>query len=243
MTQCLTMARGRRMRLTRVDECGTPVPGPAGSLVTSGFVSVANAPNYADPEEITQTNANGDPCIDDQGLATFRWIDLTIIFCQIDPDAFNIITGNPLVLNDATEPESVGFRINAEDTGTAHFALEIWSGATGASACEGGGAQYGYWLYPHVLQARVGEWNVENAALTMTLTARTGGGAGWDVGPYDVRNDAESGAAEPLLTPITGSDHLHFEITSLAPPEAACGAVELPEPVEGFVESLVTEES
>lgn len=225
MTQCVTMARGRRMRLTRTDECGVPQTGPTGQLVTDGFVSVANAPNISDPEEINQPNANGDPCIDDQGNPIFRWIDLTMIFCQVDPDAFNIITGNPLVLNDAATPESVGFRVDSEVTGTAHFGLEIWSGTTGPAACETGTAQFGYWLYPHVLQARVGEWTVENGALTMTLTARTAGGTGWGVGPYDVRNSvgATPGPA-PLLTPIGSSEHLHFEVVDLAPPAAACGA-------------------
>lgn len=230
MTVCTTQARGRRMRLTRLDECGVPVPGPTGQLVTSGFVSVASTPEYQDPEEINQTNANGEPCIVDQGTPVLNWITNEIIMCRIDPDAFNIITGNPLVLNDATTPESVGFRVNSELTGTAHFALELWTGTTGADACAGGGAtQYGYWLYPHMLQAQLGEYTVENGALTMTLSARTAGGAGWGVGPYNVRADATSGTPEPLLTAMGEEDHLHYEVVTIAPPADACGAQELPE--------------
>lgn len=223
MTQCATMARGRRMRLTRLDSCSEPVAGPTGQLVTSGFVLVTTTPNYQDPEEINQPNANGDNCIVEQPNAALNWLDLSIQLCNIDPDAFNIITGNPLVLNDATTPESVGFRINQGLTGTANFALELWSGITG-QACAGGVTRYGYWLYPWVLNAQVGEWSVQNAALTMTLTARTQAGSTWGVGPYNVREDAVAGTDEPLLTPIDDEDHMHFEITTLAPPPAVCGA-------------------
>lgn len=228
MTQCIALARGRRMRLTRLDECGAPDPGPTGQLVTSGFISVGMTPNYRDPEEIDQPNANGDSCILDQGDAALRWVDLSIVLCQIDPDAINIITGNPLVANDAVAPESVGFRINGELTGTANFALELWSGAPGAPCAEEN-VPYGYWLFPFVVQARVGEWSVENAALTMTLTARTSTGSLWGTGPsgYLVRRDAVSDAPEVLLTAIDDTDHVHFEIVTVAPPAAACGATTL----------------
>lgn len=226
MTQCGTMARGRRMRLTRLDECGEPVEGLRSTLVTSGFVLVTTTPNYQDPEEINQPNANGDPCITEQPNAALNWLDANIQLCNVDPDAFELITGNPIVLNDATVPEAVGFRINQALTGTANFALELWSGVTG-QPCAGGTTRYGYWLYPWMLNAQIGEWSVQNAALTMQFTARTQIGSTWGVGPYDVRNDAVTPAPEPLLTPIDDEDHMHFEFTTLAPPAAACGATEL----------------
>lgn len=228
MTQCVALARGRRMRLTRLDECGLPDPGPTGTLVTDGFISVAMTPNYQDPEEISQLNANGDICVDDQGASALRWVDLEMVFCRIDPDAINIITGNPLVANDAATPESVGFRINSATTGTANFALELWSGVPG-QPCVDGDVQYGYWLFPFVVQARVGEWTVENAALTLTLSARTSAGSLWGLGPtaYTVRQDATTGTPERILTAIDDTDHIHFEIVTQAPPAAACGATTL----------------
>lgn len=226
MTQCVSLARGPRMRLTRLDSCGEPVPGPAGQLVTDGFINVDYTPNYLDPEEITQNNANGDLCIDDQGNPQLRWLDLSIVMCRVDPDAFNIITGNPLVLNDALTPESVGFRMNGELTGTANFALEVWSGVTGQTCSATGERQYGYWLLPFVVQARVGTWSVANAALTMTLTARTSTGSLWGTGPsgYLVRADAQTDTPEVLLTAIDDTDHVHFEVVTVPPPAAACGA-------------------
>lgn len=231
MTQCASMARGRLMRFTRLDECGTPVDHTKGTLVTKGLVSVGMTPNYLDPEEITQADANGDTCIDDQSDPALRWIDLSMVFCNIDPDAINIITGDPLVLNDAATPEAVGFRVDSSVTGTANFALELWSGIPGQACGAGVNLKYGYWLFPYVVQARLGEWSVANAALTMTLTARTSEGSGWGVGPYNVRRDSVTPATlEPLSTAITSTQHAHFEIASAPLPTAACGAVALDVP-------------
>lgn len=228
MTQCASMARGRVMRLTRLDDCGVPDAGPLGTLVTEGFVSVTITPNYQDPEEISQTDANGRICIEDRSDPALRWLDLSLVFCNIDPDAINLITGDPVVANDAGTPETVGFRVDGDVTGTAEFALEVWSGIPGQACSETDFPEYGYWLFPFVVQAQLGEWAIANAALTMTLTARTSAGSGWGVGPYDIRRDVTVPATlEPLLTPISDSQHAHFEISSAPLPTAACGAVAL----------------
>lgn len=227
MTQCATLARGRVARFTRLDACGAPVEGDA-SIVTTGFISVTFTPNYLDAEEIQQADANGQLCIDDQGDPALRWVDLSIVLCQIDPDAINIITGDPLVLNDAATPEAVGYRLDAAVTGTSRWALEVWSGISGQACDAAGNQEFGYWLWPFAGQARFGEAIVQNAGLTTTLTARTFSNSQWGVGPYDIRRDAVTPATlEPLLTPITATQHQHFEIVSVAPPAAACGATEL----------------
>lgn len=229
-TTCVPLARGRRMRLTRLDTCGAPDPGAASTLVSSGFISVAASPNYLDADTISQVNANGDLCITDQAAAQLQWVDLTILMCLVDPDAINLITGNPLVVDDVTPTSNTtGFRINGELTGTASFALELWSGVTGQACTIDGTAQYGYWLFPFVVQAQVGEWTVENGALTLTFTARTSTGSGWGTGPdtYLVRADATTGTPEVLLTPIDDTDHVYYETVTVAPPAAACGATEL----------------
>ena len=231
MTVCSSLARGRAMRLTRLDECGTPVEGPTSTLVTKGYVSVTATPVYTDPEDITQTDANGDACIDDQADPALRWLDLAMVFCLIDPDAINIITGDPIVLNDAAiTPEAVGFRIDQAVTGSASFALELWSGKPGQTCGVDATEEFGYWLYPFVKQAQWGEYVVQNGALTITLTARTSSGSGWDVGPYDVIRSAVTPFPEgPLLTPISSTQHVHFETTSATIPTAGCGAIPLPE--------------
>lgn len=229
-TVCVPLARASRMRLTRLDECGAPDPGPTGTLVTDGMINVDGTFNYLDPEEITQLNANGNLCIDDQGNPQLRWIDLSIFFCRVDPDAVNIITGNPIVVDDDTPTtNTVGYRVNSALTGTANFAMELWSNVPNQACDAGGDRLYGYWLFPYVVQARFGDFSIANAALTLNFTARTSGDSGWGTGPasYLVRADAATGTPEVLLTAIDDDDHMHFEAVTVPPPAAACGGTVL----------------
>lgn len=239
-TLCGSYARGKMMRITKLDECGTPVLGPTSSLVSKGFVNVDPVPNYTDPDAISQTDANGDNCINDQAASALNWVDLTIVMCNVDPYAVNLITGNPLVVDDATPtPNTTGYRLDAGLTGTANFALELWSGVTG-QACGAGGQAYGYWLFPFVVQGKIGEGlSITNAGLTLTMTARTQAGSGWGVGPYNVRTDGTDAPA-PLLTAIGPAQHMHFEQVVTTLPTPGCGAVALAE-LEGLVEGLVLE--
>lgn len=228
-TQCGSMARGRMMRLTRLDACGAPVEGVCSTLVTDGFVLVTDTANYQDAEEITQPNANGGLCIDDTPDPALRWLDLTIQMCLVDPDAVNIMTGDPLVSDDATPTaNTVGFRVDAGLSGSGNFALELWSGVPGQACDLAGFPTYGYWLFPWVKNATWGETTVQNGALTLNITARTQAGSQWGVGPYNIRRDAAIPATEePLLTAIGAEQHKHFQWTTLAPPVDACGCQEL----------------
>lgn len=226
---CGGMARGRVFRITRLDECGAPVTGMCSTVVTDGVVTVTDTANYQDPEDITQVNANGDLCIDDQADPALRWMDLEIVLCRVDPSLINIMTGDPLVLDDAVSPNTVGYRIDGGLTGTGNFALEVWSGVPSAACTPGGFPQFGYHLFPWVKQATFAERQVGNSAYTITLNARTQAGSPWGVGPYNIRRDAVTPATlEPLLTPIGAEDHYHFQWSDAPLPTAACGCVALP---------------
>jgi len=147
----------------------------------------------------------------------------------MDPTAVNMITGDPLVVNDAAPtPDTVGFRINAALTGSANFALETWSGVPDQPCDPDGFPMYGYWLFPWVKDAQWGEWAIQNDALVTTFTARAVNGGGWGVGPYNVRRDSTVPATlEPLLTAIGADDVVHYELTSAPLPTPACGATTL----------------
>ena len=109
-----------------------------------------------------------------------------------------------IVVDDATPtPNTVGFRWDASVSGSANFAMEVWSGIPGQACDAEGFPLYGYWLYPFVVSAQIQEYVVENGALTLGFTARTSAGSGWGVGAFDVRRDAiDPFAPEPLLTAI-----------------------------------------
>lgn len=219
------LVRGRTMRVTRLDGCGRPMAGPDGMVVTEGFVSVALTANVTQPEEITVQNANGQTCVRDPGCAEFNGYGVEITFCDVNPCLFAMVTGQPQVLNAAGDV--VGFRMNSDvrvcDVG---FALEVWSGVPGV-ACSGEGGAYGYLLLPFVSGGVIGDFSIENAAVTFSITgSNTKDGNGWGAGPFEVvLDDTESPSYIP--EPLDVNDHLYAVYTELAPPEPTDGCVDL----------------
>lgn len=227
-TTCVSMARGKMMRLTKLDDCGAIVSGAGGTLTAKAFISGTFTPNYADAEEITQQDANGDLCIDDRSPVALRWIDIELTVCTEDPGMINLITGDPVVLDDAATPNTVGFRIDGAVSGSADFALEMWAGISGQACTSGGFVNYGYFLFPWVKDAQWNEWTIENGVLTFGWTARAVFNSAWGTGPYLVRRDATTPATlEKLLTPIGATQAMHFEVTAAPLPTPVCGTTTL----------------
>jgi len=222
------LVRGRKMRVTAVDGCCAPVFGPDNMVVTEGFVSVALTATINTPDEITVVNANGKTCVRDTPCPEFQGYGVEIVFCDVNPCLFSLITGQPVVLN--AVGEVVGFRMNSSisacDKG---FALEVWSGVPGV-ACSGDQGAFGYLLLPCLQGGVVGDFTIENAAVTFTITgATTKDGNGWGTGPYRVVEDA-AGAASLLPDPLDPDDHLYAIFTTVPPPEDTDGCAELVPP-------------
>jgi hypothetical protein len=216
--------KGKAMRLTLEDVCGAVVHGPASTVVSSGFIKVTLHPNYENNTSYLIRNANDELEINEEGLPLLRWWDATLEFVRVDPALVNLITGAPLVLDDAATPNVIGWR--SREGVTNQFGLEGWTDLAGA-ACVAGTKSYGYWLLPFMINGQLGDVVVENAAATFTVTAHTHNSSPWGVGPYNVRNNVGA-VASPLLTPINALDHFHTEVTTLAPPVPTIGAVLLP---------------
>lgn len=224
------LVRGRIMRVTRVDGCCAPAYGEDNQVVTEGFVSVALTANVNEAEEITIVNANGKTCVRDPGCPEFQGYGVEITFCEVSPCLFSIVTGQPVVTDAAGNV--IGFRMNSGvsvcDTG---FALEVWMGVPGV-ACTGDVGAYGYLLLPCLQGGVIGDFTIENAAITFTVTgASTKDGNGWGIGPYDVVGDGTTGTPGKLPQPLDSDDHLYAIFTTVAPPAPTDGCVELVPPV------------
>lgn len=225
-TYCLKPIRGKVMRLTRLDACGAPVHGPKATVTSKGFVSVEITMEVEDGTEYQLKGADDTFIVNDRGRPQIKWANVTINMGNVDPDVYNIATGSPLVMNDATIPEAVGFRVREAVYGD--FALEVWTDLSG-QACAAGVPAYGYLLLPWVKDGIVGDFTVQNELITFPIAqARTSAGSGWGVGPYNVDNRVNAPVGpSPLLTAMQATDHLDFHMTTLAPPAATCGAVTL----------------
>jgi hypothetical protein len=194
-------------------------------------VTVSYTANTDDGEEINLQNAAGERCVYEPAVPTFLGYTVEVEFCQVDPELFAIMTGQD-VYTDAFG-NVIGF---TQDTAVSildtAFSLEVWAGSPATSGCatEGGSGNFGYILLPFLQGGVLGDFTIENDAVTFTVTnASTRDGAAWGVGPFDVVLGADSLPA-PLNQALTPTTHLLAIITQVAPPEAECGARPLLDP-------------
>jgi hypothetical protein len=222
-TICLKPIRGKAMRVTKLDACGTPVVGLKSVVVSAGMVSIEQKLNLENADEFIVKNANGDLCINFAGQARLKWIDTTITFCQVDPELVNLTTGSPVVFDDAATPQAVGWR--TRENVSAEFALETWTDLDG-QPCTGGTKQYGYFLLPWITGSVEGDVTVQNGPVSFSVTGRTHNNSPWGLGPHNIRLNAAL-VPSKLLVAIDPLDHRHIQVTTLAPPATACGAIAL----------------
>jgi hypothetical protein len=211
------------MRATRLDSCGRVKATASSAIVSDGFVSVALTSTTTETEAITVPNAAGKNCINVPPKSRFTNFGVAITFCQVDPELYSMMTGNPVVFDSAGN--AVGFQVNSDVDSDVdgNFALEVWSGAGTDEGCEEDAeGEYGYSLLPFISGGVIGDFTIENAAVTFTVTnARTKDGTAWGIGPYDVV-PAAGGVASPLLEALGTKNHLHVQYTTIAPPEPGC---------------------
>lgn len=239
-TKCLTPVKGRRIRVTRLDECARPVYGDCSSAVSSGFTTITLTANTTESDEISVTNAAGEVCVYEPAETTLVGYGVEIAFCNVDPEVFALITGQEVVEDAAGDV--VGFSINTKKKLTAGFALEIWTGIQGGDACSTEGAQgnYGYLVLPFLRGGIVGDFEISNNAVTFTITgANTREGNSWGVGPYpDIQLD-DTDTAGPLLKALDPADAFTFFQTGVTPPAAACGCRPLLDPTVEALTAIV----
>lgn len=229
MAECPTLIQGTRLRATRIDECGAPVGGADGQVTTAGFVSVAMTDNVESPDEFKVKTAGGEFCVNQRSRPLLNWIETTVSLCQVSPELLELITGSPLVLDDAVPtPNAVGFGTDAATYASASFALELWTNIarTQGAACGTAGVRYGYLLLPWLIEGTIGDVTVENGPVNFTVSTITSVGHDWGVGPYNVILD-RFGVPSPLLEAVPTDRHRHFQLTSLPPPVAVCGYQDL----------------
>ncbi|RDI32457.1 hypothetical protein DEU38_103190 [Rhodococcus sp. AG1013] len=219
--------RSRCVRVTSLDSCGAPFVGPKSTAVSEGHISIKLSPQYEDGEETNQKNAGGKLIVVEKALDQLKYFNFEMVFAHVNPDIFNQVTGQPIVLDHAGNAS--GIRIGA--TVDANVAVETWTDVPN-TACGPNGKSFGYALLPWIKGGRLGDFSFENALANFTLTGHTEANSQWGLGPYNVvLNEPVSPATQPaagkLLTAIAADQHFHMEPTQVAPPAITAGAVPL----------------
>lgn len=226
MTNCFGSFKAKVIRVTRLDACGAPVVGASSVVVSDGFTKVTLTPTYDDGTEFKVPNAWGDFCVNEHDDPRLLRVSAATDFCKVDPSLLDILLDARLLL-DGTD--GIGFAINEAAT-TGRFSLEGWTKVPG-QACAGGDEQWVYWLVPNLGGGKInGDIVLENAALTLA-TLGTSKGAPADqwtnVLPFDTNYF-------PAGEMLVAGDHIAAFVTTIAPPEATCGATAYGTPAETF---------
>jgi hypothetical protein len=195
VAQCGPAAQGTVLRLVKLDVCGSPVTGASSAVVvTAGYTSVNPEPQYEDGDVFRTKRADGQLCINFVGPNVYANSNLTVNMCVLDPDASTIITGSRLILAASVTGTGAAYGYNNPE---AHFSLETWQPIQGPNRCDPSGARrYVYWAWPHVFNAKVNSFTIENGPLEMAFEAMTappsalwgdgpGTGTSWLPGPID----------------------------------------------------------
>lgn len=225
---CYTVVRGRRMRVTALDECGNVPDSPANqNVVTSGFVTVGLTAVIEEGDDIIQKNANGDLVVNDRSRNQFKRWDVSAEFAEVNPALLSLMTNARL--EEDWEANVVGVR-QPEGGTTGAFALEVWTGVPGTDCVPDEATKYGYLLLPFVVGGPLGDISIQNGAATFTVTSYTRGAGGWGVGPYDVVDSDGEGTAGPLAVAMASDEHLLMRLVGVAPPAEACDFGTTPAP-------------
>ena len=229
-SRCYTPFKVPRVRVTKLNSCGLPITG-CSTVVSDGIISIAMTKEYEDREEFFVKNGDGTFCVTETNPPILKWINLELTFCNVDPEMVNIMTAEPLVMDDAAVPNATGYSTEEGSAANANFAFEGWTrlAANGGVPCSGG-VEYGYLLYPWVKEATIGDVTYENGAANFMVSGRTSNNSPWGFGPYFVDySDNPAGSTTPirLLTVIGTRQHHRMFMTRLAPPTASCGCTTL----------------
>lgn len=246
-TECHSVVRAPAFRVTRLDGCGVPVEGACSSATEECFVQITLTKVFLDRQDAQGISANGDLCVDKPKPPILRWYEVVAELISVNPSLINIMTAEPVVLNDAADPVTIGWDTVVGSDQNSNFALEFWVG-TEDEACDDGEVTYGYGILPWVYQANVTDLTLGNDVITFTVAGITRAGSPWGTGPYNVlinESGLNAGLPGPMLTAIPSNAHKRFFWTRLAPPVGQCDCVSVePEldvtPTAGVAPLMVT---
>jgi hypothetical protein len=223
---CFTPLKIPRVRVTRLSNCGVVVTGDCSQVVTDGIISVEMTKNYEDREEFFVKNGDGQFCVRETTPPILKWIDLVMTFCNVDPDIVNIMAGEPLVTSDDLAETKIGWSTEEGSVNNVNFGFEGWTRLSSLGVPCTGGVEFGYVLFPWVIEGTIGDMTLENGVANFVVNARTRANSLWGVGPYNVDlsdNPATLNDPIPLLQPIGSRQHMRMFITRLEPPSPVCG--------------------
>lgn len=210
-TSILKSIKGKVVRLTRLDDCGDPVVGSCSTLVSECFVSVTLSGEVEAGDEYLQKSAWGDLCINDKDPDIIKWVNVSVTFAEINPDALDILTGaDPIVSGGNT----IGAAW-APDSFDGAWSLEVWTKFTGEPCT--GQPDWGYFVVPFVRNGRIdGDLTIENGVMTIGVVGQGFAATNWGTSPY---------TPNPFIETFPSGSMFGMVVTNVQPPSDTAGCV------------------
>lgn len=227
VSQCATPIKGTHYRVVKLDVCGNPVTGTGSMVVVgTGFVQVSLDMQYEDGTEFFERTASGSVCVNQKDDPVLKRIQTTIDFCEINTTAVSYMASLRELTAGGAGVTGFGFAV-AEGQPTNRYSLEVWQQVAGSGACDASGLQrYIYNAFPNLGATKLGGYTIENGRSTLQLMSETRAGSttaviGWLNGPG-------SGTSWLPTTETLGTgEHWLWNVTTTAPPTAACNPTTL----------------
>lgn len=221
---CIFIANLSHIRLTRLDECGTPVPGPDNGIVFDCIASISMSPQYDERDEVLYRSARGTVCARKPACSILTSIETTLTVQAISPEFIELMTGSPVYLGAGGDP--VGWDDCQVDCNRS-VALEFWAETIGGECVTGAAVPYLYGVLPWMQGGVIGDIEIGSEAVELEYTASTRNNGNWGTGPYNVQ-DGVGGTPGRLLTPLGDTCHRRMFTTLVPPPAASCDYITVP---------------
>lgn len=219
-TRCYTPIKGRILRTVLLTECGVPITGVGSAqVVMAGFTQVQSSSQWDNGDEYIVRTADAQLCVNEKDADVLKRFELTVDICSIDPGMVATTLSPARLLTYTEGPTGTGFALS-EGAASTHFSLEVWQRVSGAAACDPSGVvRYVYNAWPHLVNAKIGDYNIQTDPSQLEFTAESKAVSQlWTVGA------AWLGAGAVSVVP----DHWFQNLTTVAPPVAACGIYTYP---------------
>lgn len=222
------------VRLTRLDRCGVRVDDGCSVFTDNCIVSIEETGEYKDREEWFFENGDGDFCSTVTTPPKLKWLNLTLTFNDVNPGVIPFLTGDTVILNDATPPQQVGYGRDYGAASLSNFALEGWTRIADVcdeAECPDDGSEFfGYTLYAWVKEGTMGDVTYQNDLANFVVEAIAVRNSPWGVGPFNVVKSAAAatlGVPMPLLAAYAATRFKEVILTTLPPPFFQCDCTDL----------------
>lgn len=173
---------GVALRVSKLAQDGSPLPGAESAYVTDAFMSMSFTPEYVEGDEIEEKAADGSVCVYYKLPDVLKRVTFTLAICSPSPELTEILVGGTLLEDVGDNVVGYGSPETGADATPNGVSIEVWSRAVedGRLASPN---PYWWWVFPSAQMRLSGDRTLENGMLANTFEGWGVGNANWGGGP------------------------------------------------------------